>query len=153
MQYYCFMMSSSISIALYREIVQWSKSPPAILDQVTQTATHGHVIWIVNGWSAQNKKKRYCGISDGYFHGWIFPKYKSLHSRSCICNHRLRNGGHFVQGRLVNNHTIIIFASITHVSTVRPCTTHLSLMRLFSFLLYANTMRSMHSCGLPTRQM
>ena len=33
---------------------------------------------------------------------WNFrSKYKTFHTRKCICKYRLRNGGHFVQGRWV----------------------------------------------------
>ena len=45
--------------------------------------------WVIDNWTLRNKPQ------------WHFnQKYKTLQSRKCICNYRLRNGDHFVHGEI-----------------------------------------------------
>ena len=70
-------------------------------------------------------------------------KYKHFHSRKCIWNHRLRNGGHFVQWGSVNS----IYCTVNrHGPDYQVKNVIIIITDLNPILVISNTLRKLSTC-------
>ena len=74
-----------------------SSPPHASVNSVAYSAPNHYLnkCWVIDNWALGNKLQ------------WHF-KYKTFHSLKCSWNHRLRNGGHFVMGEIIELRQVAI---------------------------------------------